>query len=67
MSCVHSDHSVQELWRKEVDNDSIDGPFGHRGEKKNVSQAIEPMLSNGTLYAEFYRHAVEVLQLEPVT
>lgn len=57
----------QELWRQEIDSDFIYGPFGHRGTKKNQSEPIQPWLDNGTIYNDFYKHAVEVLKLEPVT
>ncbi len=57
----------QELWRRDIDADFVYGPFGHRGRKRNVSEPIAPSLSNGTLYSNFYRHAVEVLGLDPVT
>ncbi len=57
----------QELWRRDIDSDFIYGPFGHRGQRKNTSEPIVPLLSNGTLYNQFYRHAVEVLGLDPVT
>ena len=57
----------QELWRVEKDEDTIWGPFGHRGHKHNLSEPIMPMLANDSLYKEFYAHAVEVLKLEPTT
>ena len=57
----------QELWRKELDGDHIFGPFGHRGSKRNESEIIPPMISNGTLHAEFYKYATEELKLDPHT
>lgn len=57
----------QELWRREIDNDFIFGPFGHRGSKKSEGEEMVPQLANGTLYKKFYKHAVEVLNLSPLT
>ncbi len=57
----------QELWRKDIDDDSVYGPVGHRGPKKNASEPIEPMLDNATLVRDFYKYAVEELKLEPFT
>lgn len=57
----------QELWRRQLDLDFVYGPFGHRGARRNASEAIAPMLTDAKLYGEFERHAAEVLGLEPVT
>lgn len=57
----------QELWRQELDYDIPIGPFGHRGSKKTAEEPIPVMLTNGTLFQEFYQHAIEVLKLEPHT
>ncbi len=57
----------QELWRAEIDSDSVYGPMGHRGARKNASEPIAPLTANGTFYNEFHRHATQVLGLEPFT
>ena len=57
----------QELWRREIDSDTTYGPFGTRGGKRNRSEPIEPMLSDHDVYKDFYRHAVETLNLEVLT
>ena len=56
----------QELYRQQIDRDFVFGPFGHRGNKTvETGEAIRPMLANSSLYKEFYKHAVEVLKLDP--
>jgi hypothetical protein len=57
----------QELWRTELDNDFVYGPLGHREAKRNRSEPIAPMITNSDLYKDFYKHAIEVLKLDPRT
>jgi hypothetical protein len=62
----------QELWRREIDNDFVYGPFGHRGAKSdskdgsNITEHLT-LTTNATLDNEFYEYAVNVLKLETVT
>ena len=57
----------QEMWRTKVDQDTPEGPFGHREHKKIPGQPISPMLTDSQFYKEFYNHALNVLNLEPLT
>ena len=57
----------QEMWRTKVDQDTPEGPFGHREHKKIPGQPISPMLTDSQFYKEFYDHALNVLNLEPLT
>ena len=57
----------QEKWRTEVDEDTPEGPFGHRESKKESGLKIQPMLTDVDLYKEFYAYATTTLKLDNMT
>jgi hypothetical protein len=53
------------LRRLEIDSDNVEGPFSHRGPKKNPGDPILPMLVDSELYKSFLVFATQELKLEP--
>lgn len=57
----------QELFRTNVEQDTPEGPYGHREAKKETGQPIQPMLTDTELYKAFFQHATLTLKLDPFT
>ena len=57
----------QELWRTQVDQDTPEGPYGHREPRKPLGQPIQAMLTDTALYKSFLSYATTELNLNTVT
>ena len=57
----------QELWRTQVDQDTPEGPYGHREPRKPLGQLIQAMLTDTALYKSFLSYATTELNLNTVT
>ena len=55
------------MWRTEVEQDTPEGPFGHREHKKPEGLPMPPLLTDSALYKEFFHFATTELKLQPFT